>query len=142
MFRKNIIKTMTLQESIQKLNDIAHLSDVLYQRIHENHLHDEENKKLFERWLNTRSEKLRQRILYEIEIDEKKWEQFLNLFPLPDKPFDINDVKDKEFKSCIQEIEKLEKEDYRLFSDILDTFDSKEDKKIIKEYLSLRFAKK
>ena len=48
-------------------------------------------------------------------------------------------MKDEEFKSCIQEIERLEEEDYKLFSYILDTFDSKEDWKIIKEYLSVRF---
>ncbi len=133
---------MTLQESIQKLKDIAHQSDVLYNKIHEEYLHSEENKKLYERWLNTRSEKIRQRIHDEIAIDEKKWEQFLELFPLPDKPFDINDVKDEEFRSCIIEVERLEAEDHRIFSSILDTFDSKEDKKIIKEYLSERFSRK
>ena len=132
---------MTLQESIQKLNDIAHLSDVLYQRIHENHLYTEENKLLCERWLNTRSQAIGQKLHEVTNDEEEKWEEYLKLFLYPDKPFDINDVKDEEFKSCIQEIEKLEKEDYRLFSDILDTFDSEEDRKIIKEYLYLKFVK-
>lgn len=135
-------KVMTLQESIQKLKNIAHQSDVLYNKMHEEYLHSEENKRLYERWLNTRSEKIRQRIHDEIAIEEKKWEQFLELFPHPDKPFDINDVKDEEFRACIQEVEKLEDEDHKLFSSILDTFDSKEDKKIIKEYLSTRFTRK
>jgi hypothetical protein len=130
-------KVMTLQESIQKLKDIAHQSDVLYNKIHEKHLHAEENKKLYERWLNTRGEKLRQEL-----NGEKKWEQYLELLPHPDKPFDINDVKDEEFRARIQEVEKLEDEDHKLFSSILDTFDSKEDKKIIKEYLSERFSRK
>lgn len=128
---------MTLQESIQKLKDIAHQSNALYQKIHEEYLHSEENKKLYERWLNTRGEKIRQEL-----SGEKKWEQYLELLPHPDKPFDINDVKDKEFRACIQEVEKLEDEDHKLFSSILDTFDSKEDKKIIKEYLSTRFTRK
>ena len=130
-------KVMTLQESIQKLKDIAHQSNALYQKIHEEYLHSEENKKLYERWLNTRGEKIRQEL-----SGEKKWEQYLELLPHPDKPFDINDVKDKEFRACIQEVEKLEDEDHKLFSSILDTFDSKEDKKIIKEYLSTRFTGK
>ena len=130
-------KVMTLQESIQKLKDIAHQSNALYQKIHEEYLHSEENKKLYERWLNTRGEKIRQEL-----SGEKKWEQYLELLPHPDKPFDINDVKDKEFRACIQEVEKLEDEDHKLFSSILDTFDSKEDKKIIKEYLSTRFTRK
>ena len=130
-------KVMTLQESIQKLKDIAHQSDVLYIKMHEEYLHAEENKKLYKRWLNTRGEKLRQEL-----SGEKKWEQYLELLPHPDKPFDINDVKDKEFRACIQEVEKLEDEDHKLFSSILDTFDSKEDKKIIKEYLSTRFTRK
>ena len=130
-------KVMTLQESIQKLKDIAHQSNALYQKIHEEYLHSEENKKLYERWLNTRGEKIR------LELSgEKKWEQYLELLPHPDKPFDINDVKDKEFRACIQEVEKLEDEDHKLFSSILDTFDSKEDKKIIKEYISTRFTRK
>ena len=55
-------KVMTLQESIQKLKDIAHQSDVLYNKMHEEFLHSEENKKLYERWLNTRGEKLRQEL--------------------------------------------------------------------------------
>ena len=130
-------KVMTLQESIQKLKDIPHQSNALYQKIHEEYLHSEENKKLYERWLNTRGEKIRQEL-----SGEKKWEQYLELLPHPDKPFDINDVKDKEFRACIQEVEKLEDEDHKLFSSILDTFDSKEDKKIIKEYLSTRFTRK
>ena len=132
-------KAMTLQESIQKLKDITHQSDALYQRIYDNHLHTEGNKLLCERWFNTRSQALGEKIRDEMGDEKEEWEQYLKLFPLPDKPFDINDVKDEEFKSCIQEIEKLEEEDHKLFSYILDTFNSKEDKKIIKEYLSTRF---
>lgn len=130
-------KVITLQESIQKLKDIAHQSDMLYNKMHEEFLHSEENRKLYERWLNTRGEKIRQEL-----CGEKKWEQYLELLPHPDKPFDINDVKDEKFRACIQEVEKLEDEDHKLFSSILDTFDSKEDKKIIKEYLSTRFTGK
>ena len=130
-------KVMTLQESIQKLKDIAHQSDVLYIKTHEEYLHAEENKKLYKRWLNTRGEKLRQEL-----NGDKKWEQYLELLPHPDKPFDINDVKDEKFRACVQEVEKLEDEDHKLFSYILDTFESKEDKKIIKEYLSTRFTRK
>ena len=110
---------------------------MLYNKIHKEYLHAEENKKLYERWLNTRSEKLRQEL-----NGDKKWEQYLELLPHPDKPFDINDVKDEKFRACIQEVEKLEDEDHKLFSYILDTFESKEDKKIIKEYLSTRFTRK
>lgn len=130
-------KVITLQESIQKLKDIAHQSDMLYNKMHEEFLHSEENRKLYERWLNTRGEKIRQEL-----CEVKKWEQYLELLPHPDKPFDINDVKDEKFRACIQEVEKLEDEDHKLFSSILDTFDSKEDKKIIKEYLSTRFTGK
>lgn len=130
-------KVITLQESIQKLKDIAHQSDMLYNKMHEEFLHSEENRKLYERWLNTRGEKIRQEL-----CGVKKWEQYLELLPHPDKPFDINDVKDEKFRACIQEVEKLEDEDHKLFSSILDTFDSKEDKKIIKEYLSTRFTGK
>ena len=130
-------KVMTLQESIQKLKDIAHQSDMLYNKMHEEFLHSEENRKLYERWLNTRGEKIRQEL-----CGEKKWEQYLELLPHPDKHFDINDVKDEKFRACIQEVERLEAEDHKLFSSILDTFDSKEDKKIIKENLSTRFTGK
>ena len=130
-------KVMTLQESIQKLKDIAYKSDVLYNKMHEEFLHSEENKKLYERWLNTRGEKLRQEL-----SGEKKWEQYLELLPHPDKPIDINDVKDEEFRACILKVEKLEDKDHKLFSYILDSYNSKEDKKIIKEYLSTRFTGK
>ena len=92
---------------------------------------------MYKRWLNTRGEKLRQEL-----SGEKQWEQYLELLPHPDKPFDINDVKDEEFRACILKVEKLEDKDHKLFSYILDSYNSKEDKKIIKEYLSTRFTRK
>ena len=101
---------MTLQESIQRLLEISNQKKELTKQIKENYLHTEENDMLYERWLNTRFEGVRQKIRQEIANGKKKWEEFLEFFPLPDKPFDINDVEDEEFKSCILEIERLEKE--------------------------------
>ena len=133
---------MTLQESIQRLLEISNRREELTRKIKENYLHSEENDLLYERWLNTRFERVRQKIRKEIANGEKKWEEYLEFFPCPDKPFDINDVKDDEFKSCIQEIERLETEDHELFSYVLDTFKSEEDdRKILKDYLAVRFPR-
>lgn len=133
---------MTLQESIQRLKDINQQSKALSKRINEDCLHSEENQMLYERWLNTRSEIIRHRLCDGISKGYKEWEQFLDLFPSPDKPFDIEDVKDDMLKSCIQEIERLEVEDHELFSYILKTFKSKEDDRmIIKDYLAIRFPR-
>ena len=97
---------------------------------------------LYERWLNTRFEGVRQKIRQEIANGEKKWEELLEFFPIPDKPFDINDVEDEELKSYILEIERLEAEDHELFSYVLNTFKSKEDyRMIIKDYLAIRFPR-
>lgn len=131
---------MTLQESIQRLLEISNQRKEQTKKIKENYLHTEENDMLYERWLNTRFEGVRQKIRQEIANGKKKWEEFLEFFPLPDKPFDINDVEDEEFKSCILEIERLETEDHELFSYVLKTFKSKEDDRIIiKDYLAIRF---
>lgn len=133
---------MTLQESIQRLLEISNQRKELTKKIKENYLHSEENALLYERWFNTRFERVRQKIRKEIANGEKKWEEYLELFPYPDKPFDINDVKDDEFKSCIQEIERLETEDHELFSYALNTFKSEEDgRKILKDYLAVRFPR-
>lgn len=133
---------MTLQESLQRLLEISNQRKELTKKIKENYLHTEENDMLYERWLNTRFEGVRQKIRQEIANGEKKWEELLEFFPTPDKPFDINDVEDEELKSCILEIERLEAEDHELFSYVLNTFKSKEDDRmIIKDYLAIRFPR-
>lgn len=133
---------MTLQESLQRLLGISNRRKELTKKIKENCLHAEKNSMLYERWLNTRFEGVRQKIRQEIANGEKKWEELLEFFPIPDKPFDINDVEDEELKSCILEIERLEAEDHELFSYVLNTFKSKEDDRmIIKDYLAIRFPR-
>lgn len=133
---------MTLQETLQRLLEISNQRKELTKKIKENCLHAEKNGMLYERWLNTRFEGVRQKIRQEIANGEKKWEELLEFFPIPDKPFDINDVEDEELKSCILEIERLEAEDHELFSYVLNTFKSKEDDRmIIKDYLAIRFPR-
>lgn len=133
---------MTLQESIQRLLEISNRRKELTKKIKENHLQTKENDMLYERWLNTRFEGVRQKIREGIAEGEKRWEKYLDIFPTPDKPFDINDVKDEELKSCIWEIEKLEEEDHDLFSYALETFKSEEDgRKLLKDYLAIRFPR-
>lgn len=134
-------KSMTLEESIQKLKNLSVRVKEQYNEIHESCLEAEENRLLYERWMNTRSEIIRQKLHDGIVKGNKKWEQLLCLFPSPDKPFDIDDVKDDALKSCIQEIERLEAEDHELFSYILKTFKSEEERIIIKDYLSVRFPR-
>lgn len=52
---------MTLQESIQRLLEISNRIEELTRKIKENYLHSEENDLLYERWLNTRFERVRQK---------------------------------------------------------------------------------
>lgn len=131
---------MTLEESIQRLLEISNQRKELTKKIKENHFHIEENQILYERWLSTRFERVRQKICEDIANGKGKWKEFLDIFPIPDKYFDIKDVQDEELKSCIQEIERLETEDHELFSYVLNTFKSDEDDRmIIKEYLAVRF---
>lgn len=133
---------MTLQESIQRLLEISNQKKELTKKIKENYLHSEENDLLYERWLSTRFECVRQKIRKEVANGEKKLEEFLELLPCPDKPFNMDDVKDEGLKFCIQEIERLEAEDHELFSYVLNTFKSEEDdRKIIKDYLTVRFPR-
>ena len=70
---------MTLQESIQRLLEISNQKKELTKKIKENYLHSEENDLLYERWLSTRFECVRQKIRKEIANGEKKLEEYLEL---------------------------------------------------------------
>lgn len=133
---------MTLQESIQRLLEIPNQRRELTSKIKENHLHTVENQILYERWINMKGEVIRQKLCDKITDGDKRWEELLELFPSPDKPFEIDDVKDEGLKICIQKIEKLDKEDHELFSYALNTFKLEEDgRQILKDYLAVRFPR-
>lgn len=133
---------MTLQESIKRLLEIPGQRKELTSKIKENHLHTEENQILYERWINMKGEAIRQKLCDKIVDGDKRWEELMELFPAPDKLFKIDDVKDEGLKFCIQEIERLDKEDHELFSYALNTFESEEDgRKYLKDYLAVRFPR-
>lgn len=133
---------MTLQETIQRLLEIPHKRKELTSKIRKDHLHTEENQILYERWINMKGEDIRHKLCDKIADGDKRWEELLELFPSPDKPFKIDDVKDEGFKFCIQEIERLDKEEHELFSYALETFKSEEGgRKLVKDYLTVRFPR-
>ena len=131
---------MGLEEALQRLLEILNQTKALRQQITDNHLHSEENELLYERWSNTRHVFIRETIRDGIEHGKKEWDGLLEIYPTPDKPFDINDVKDESFRVCIERIDELEAEERELLSYVFDTLRSEEEREIIlKKYLFVRF---
>ena len=87
---------MTLQESLQRLDELMEKERDLLKDIQENHIHNENDKLVFYRYKNANNESIRKHILKRIEEGKTEWKSLLNDFPLPDKPFNIEDVDDEE----------------------------------------------
>lgn len=124
---------MTLEEVLQKLADLSVRRESLINDIEENLLHTEANKILYRRWMDTKNIVIRQGLSDLIARGRKHLEEFLYMFPDPDKPFDINDVMDVNLRTTIQEIEKVDTENDQLFKYILENFKSEEEIAKVKE---------
>ena len=124
---------MTLEEVLQKLTDLSVRRENLINDIEENLLHTEENKLMYNRWMDAKNIVIRQGLSDLIARGRKHLEKFLYMFPDPDKPFDINDVMDVNLRTTIQEIEKVDAENDQLFKYILENFKSEEEITKVKE---------
>ena len=81
----------------------------LIEEIRDNHLHSDDNRMMFLRWLNYRMEGIRQGLINEMNNSGKELPQSL-LVSYMDEPFNIDDIKDEDLKSCIWELDRMEAE--------------------------------
>ena len=86
---------MTLEESLQKLDELMSKERELLKDIQKNHIHSENDKLVFYRYKNANNERIRKHILKRIEEGKTEWKSLLEDFPLPDKPFKIEDVENE-----------------------------------------------
>ena len=130
---------MTLQESLQKLDELMEKERELLKDIQMNHIHSENDKLVFYRYKNANNESIRKHILKRIEEGKTEWKSLLNDFPLPDKPFNIEDVENERMKECFKCIENIENEMTELADYINNNFGNLEVKNRIKKYFDEKY---
>lgn len=130
---------MTLQESLQKLDELMEKERELLKDIQMNHIHSENDKLVFYRYKNANNESIRKHILKRIEEGKTEWKSLLNDFPLPDKPFNIEDVENESMKECFMCILEKEHEMTELGDYINNNFDNPEMKNRIKLYFEEKY---
>ena len=81
---------MILGFGLPFLQRLSYLSGI----IQTNHIHNENDKLVFYRYKNANNESIRKHILKRIEEGKTEWKSLLEDFPLPDKPFNIEDIED------------------------------------------------
>lgn len=130
---------MTLQESLQKLDELMEKERELLRDIQTNHIHSENDKLVFYRYKNANNESIRMHILKRIKEGKTEWKSLLDDFPLPDKPFNIEDVENESMKECFICIQDIEYEMTELGNYINNNFDNPEMKNRIKQYFEEKY---
>lgn len=130
---------MTLEESLQKFDELMEKERDLLKDIQENHIHSENDKLVFYRYKNANNESIRKHILKRIEEGKTEWKSLLDDFPLPDKPFNIEDVENESMKECFMCIQDIEHEMTELGNYINNNFDNPEMKNRIKQYFEEKY---
>ena len=74
-----------------------------------------------------------------IEEGKTEWKSLLNDFPLPDKPFNIEDVENERMKECFMCIQDIEHEMKELGNCINNNFDNPEMKNRIKQHFEKKY---
>lgn len=130
---------MTLEESLQKFDELMEKERDLLKDIQENHIHNENDKLVFYRYKNANNESIRKQILKRIEEGKTEWKSLLDDFPLPDKPFNIEDVENERMKECFKCIENIENEMTELADYINNNFGNLEVKNRLKKYFDEKY---
>lgn len=116
---------MTLEEGLQELFILHDKRNELLNTIQQKHIHNSSDELVFYRYKNAGNEWLREHIRKGIG-QGKDWNSLLDCFPLPDKPFDIEDIQDTGMKECFMRIQEIEKEEEVLGAYIRNTFEQSE----------------
>ena len=129
---------MTLEESLQKFDELIEKERDILKDIQINHIHSENDKLVFYRYKNANNESIRKHILKRIEEGKTEWKSLLNDFPLPDKPFNMEDIESERMKECFKCIENIENEITKLADYINNNFGNPEMKRRIKQYFEAK----
>ena len=130
---------MTLEESLQKFDELMGKERELLKDIQTNHIHNENDKLVFYRYKNANNESIRKHILKRIEEGKTEWKSLLEDFPLPDKPFNIEDIEDTDMKERFIRILDIENEFKELGDYINNNFGNTEMKNRIKNHFDDKY---
>lgn len=125
---------MTLEESLQKFDELMEKERELLKDIQTNHIHSENDKLVFYRYKNAKNESIRKHILKRIEEGKTEWKFLLEDFPLPDKPFNLEDIENADMKERFIRILDIENEFKELGNYINNNFGNTEMKNRIKKH--------
>ena len=129
---------MTLEVSLQKFDELMEMERDILKDIQINHIHSENDKLVFYRYKNANNEGIRKYILKRIEEGKTEWKSLLEEFPLPDKPFNMEDIESERMKECFKCIENIENEITKLADYINNNFGDPEMKRRIKQYFEAK----
>lgn len=130
---------MTFEESLRKFDRLMEEERELVKDIQTNHIHNENDELVFFRYKNGKNEFIRKHILKGIEAGKIEWKSLLKDFPLPDKPFNIEDVLDEKMKECFIRILDIENELKELGDYINNNFGNTDMKNRIKKHFDEKY---
>lgn len=130
---------MTLEESLRKLDELIEQERMLMKEIRENHIHNENDELVYNRYRNAGNVSLRKYMLKKIK-EGKNWESLLDNFLVPDKPFNIEDIQCANMKECFMRILELEKKGQELGNYINNNFEHPEINRIIKQSFEEKYG--
>ena len=129
---------MKLEEALQKLEILIEEEHALLKEIKKKHIHNENDELVYFRYKNADNAQIREYISRRIE-EGKNWKELLDEYPMPDKPFHIEDIQDATMKTFFMRIIDLEKEEKVLGDYINKNYEYPEINQRIEQYFNDKY---
>ena len=130
---------MKLEEALQKLEILIEEEHALLKEIIKKHIHNENDELVYFRYKNADNAQIREYISRRIE-EGKDWKELLDEYPMPDKPFHIEDIQDATMKTFFMRIIDLEKEEKVLGDYINKNYEYPEINQRIEQYFNDKYG--
>lgn len=130
---------MKLEEALQKLEILIEEEHALLKEIKKKHIHNENDELVYFRYKNADNAQIREYISRRIE-EGKDWKELLEEYPMPDKPFHIEDIQDATMKTFFTRIIELEKEEKVLGDYINKNYEYPEINQRIEQYFNDKYG--
>ena len=129
---------MKLEEALQKLEILIEEEHALLKEIKKKHIHNENDELVYFRYKNADNAQIREYISRRIE-EGQNWKELLDEYPMPDKPFHIEDIQDATMKTFFMRIIDLEKEEKVLGDYINKNYEYPEINQRIEQYFNDKY---
>lgn len=131
---------MTLEESMDKLDELHRQEIILLEEVKKCHIHNTNDERVYYRYVYADNIKIKEYILKRIKEGKTEWKSLADEYPLPDKPFDMDDIQDSAMKECFMRLQELTKEEKALGDYINDNFDFPEINRAIKQHFDEKYG--